>query len=39
MPDVYLPDGFHLTRSGAAAFGPTFAGGLRRAFPDVWGDE
>ena len=39
MPDRYLPDGFHLTQSGAAAFAPVFAAELRRAFPDYGGDE
>jgi hypothetical protein len=33
MTDDCLPDGFHLTQSGAAEFGPIFADELRRAFP------
>jgi hypothetical protein len=33
MPDVFLPDGFHLSQAGAAAFGPLFAAELQRAFP------
>jgi hypothetical protein len=39
MPDALLPDGFHLTRTGAADFGPVLAAGLKRAFPDLLGKE
>ncbi len=39
MPDENLPDGFHLTQIGAAKFGPVFADELRRAFPDLGGNE
>jgi hypothetical protein len=39
VPDAYLPDGFHLSRAGAAVFGRHFAAALRRAFPNLGGEE
>jgi hypothetical protein len=35
MPDEFLPDSFHLSQPGAAAFGPVLAAELRRAFPNL----
>jgi lysophospholipase L1-like esterase len=35
MPDEYLPDGFHLSQAGAAAFGSLLAAELKRTFPSL----
>jgi hypothetical protein len=39
MPDGFLPDGFHLTQAGAAAFGPILAAELKRAFSGLRGND
>jgi len=39
MPDALLPDGFHLSQAGAAAFGPVLAAELVRAFPNLGARE
>jgi hypothetical protein len=39
MPDGFLPDGFHLTQAGAAAFGPILAAELKRVFPSIGGND
>jgi hypothetical protein len=39
MRDAFLPDGFHLTQAGAAAFGPILAAELKRAFSGLGGND
>lgn len=38
VPDAVLPDGIHLTQTGAMQFGPVFAGELSRVFPHLGGN-
>jgi hypothetical protein len=39
MPDRFLPDGFHLTQTGAATFGLILAAELKRVFSALGGND